>query len=358
MIKSDIPAIRLLNQQLTQTKFKTPKDLVKYLGAVQSQDFTGAKWALGLRLQNSSDEEIDKAFNEGKILRTHAVRPTWHFVTPEDLGWITKLNAPQVKKIMSYYYKQLDITPSVINKSNSIIANALKNKNFLTRTEIEKKLAQGGIKAHGQKLGHIVGEAELDLIICSGPKKGKQFTYALVDEVTPQTKTISREDSLSKLAEIFFNSRGPATIKDFSKWSGLSMVDSRNGLDSVKSKLKSETIEGKEYYFQNFKPSAISHPPSALLLPNYDEYISSYADYTIISEPTHRKNLDLKGNALFWNHLIINGMVVGSWKRVFKPKTVEIELAPFRHLTKAEKEALEKETEKYEHFLGLEVQLK
>lgn len=347
---SDIPKFRLRSQQLTGTQFKNPEDIVKYLGAVQSQDFIGAKWALGLRLNNSSDSEIEKSFNEGKILRTHALRPTWHFVAPEDLKWITKLNAPQVKRIMNYYNKKLDLTDSLFDKSNAIIAKALKNKNFLTRTELSKIINDSGIKASGQRLGHIVGWAELDLIICSGPKKGKQFTYALVDEVTPKTKDFSREESLSKLAEIFFKTRGPATVNDFAKWSGLSMTDSRSGLSSIKSKLNSETIEGKEYFFGN---TALSNPPTALLLPNYDEYISSYSDYSIISEPHHRTNLDKIGNAAFWNHIIINGMVVGSYRRTFTEDTILIELAALRNLTKDEKEALEKEAEKYGKFLNL-----
>lgn len=357
MLITDIPRLRLQNQQIIRPQFTRPEDLVKYLGAVQSQDFIGAKWALGLRLNNSSDAEIEKAFNEGKILRTHALRPTWHFVTPQDLKWLTKLNEPQVKRIMNYYNKKLDLTDTLFNKSNTIIAKALKNKNFLTRTELAKIINESGIKASGQRLGHIVGWAELDLIICSGPKKGKQFTYALVDEVTPKTKDFSRDESLSKLAEIFFKTRGPATINDFAKWSGLSMADSRSGLNSVKSKLYSEIIEGKEYYFPaSLQPVTDTLQP--LLLPNYDEYISSYSDYSIISEPNHRTNLDKIGNAAFWNHIIINGMVVGSYRRTFTKDTILIELAPLRDLAKIEKDALENEAEKYGEFMNLTVKAK
>ena len=354
---ADIPAIRLFNQQITQTKFTKPEELVKYLGAVQSQDFFGAKWALGLRLPGSNDAEIEQAFNEGKILRTHALRPTWHFVDPSDIRWMVELNTPQVKKIMNYYNKKLELDDSIFRKTNSIIEKSLRGKNFLTRTELSKKINAGGIKATGQRLGHIVGWAELDGIICSGPKKGKQFTYALIDEVAPNSKSFSRDESLAKLAEIFFKSRGPATVKDFSKWSGLSMADSRKGLESVKSHFSNETIDGKEYWFSSL-PKTIPQSPTALLLPNYDEYISSYSDYSIISTPETRKNLDKIGNALFWNHMIIDGMIVGSWRRVFKPKVVEIEFAPLRNLNDGERIALEQVTRNYGKFLNSKIDLK
>lgn len=350
----DIPAIRLLNQQLTKSQFSKPEDLVKYLGAIQSQDFFGAKWALGLRLPGSTDAEIEKAFDDGKILRTHALRPTWHFVSPKDIRWIVELNAPQVKRIMSYYNPKLELNDEMFKKTNEIIEKTFAGKEYLIRDELRDALAKHGITGTGQRIGHIVGYAELDGIICSGPKRGKQFTYALLEKMAPKTKHISRDEALSKLAKIFFETRGPATIKDFSKWSGLSMVDSKKGMDFVKSKLENATIGGREYYFSSL-PSPIPNSPTALLLPNYDEYISSYADYSVISEPEHRKNLDLKGNALFWNHIIIDGMVVGSWRRVFKPKVVEVQLSPFRNLTKEENSAIEKELEKYGKFLNLKV---
>lgn len=352
---TDIPALRLLNQQITHTKFTKAEDLVKYLGTIQSQDFMGAKWAIGVRVPGSTDEQIDKLFNEGKILRTHALRPTWHFVDPEDIKWITELNAPQVKRIMNYYNKILNLDEKLFTKTHSIISKALKNKNFLTRTELAKKLEESGIKASGQRLGHIVGWAELDLVICSGPKKGKQFTYALVDEVAPNAKSFGRDESLKKLAKIFFETRAPATLKDFSKWSGLSMTDCRNGTNE--NKLKSKVIEGKEYFFSSQIPDSKYQIPNTLLLPNYDEYISSYSDYSIISEPNHRKNLDKIGNAAYWNHIIINGMVVGSWKRTFGKKSVEVTLAPFRDLSKIEKENLENEAKKFAKFYNLKLEL-
>src|SRR5947207_2680415 len=152
---SDIPSLRLKNLQIIDPKFKRPEALLRYLGPVQSQDFAGAKWALGLRLPGSTDHEVEKAFNEGKILRTHALRPTWHFVSTEDIHWIIRLNAPQVKRIMNYYNKKLELDDLVFKRSQAIITKALKGKNFQTRPQISKSLAENGIKGSVQYLAHI-----------------------------------------------------------------------------------------------------------------------------------------------------------------------------------------------------------
>lgn len=357
MTKSDIVKNRLSNLQISKSTCQTPEQIVSLLGAIQSQDYSGASWAVGLRLKGAHHSQIDRAFDAGKILRTHALRPTWHFVSPEDIRWMIELNAPQVKKIMNYYNKKLELNDRLFAKSNTLIAGFLKGRNFQTRTEIGKLLNRNGIQATGQRLGHIVGWAELDGIICSGPRRGKQFTYALVSEVAPDAKSIPREKSISKLARIFFTTRGPATVRDFSKWSGLNMADSRQGLDEIKTELELLVIGENRYYFSRATRKNTPAPPLALLLPNYDEYISSYSDYSVISEPGQRKNLDQIGNAAFWNHVIIRGMVAGSWRRIFKPKEVEIELALQMEITPEEKKAVEKEADKFSEFWGLKVKL-
>lgn len=356
---SDLPKLRLYNQKLTQNKSEKPEDVVKYLGAIQSQDYFGAKWALALRMNKTSDKKIDVAFNKGNFLRTHALRPTWHFVAPENIKWITKLNAPQVLKIMNYYNKKLDLNDEIFKKTNSIIQKALSGKNFLTREQLQKKLEENGIKVAGQKLGHIVAQAELDLIICSGPRIGKQFTYALIDEVAPNAKEYTREESILKLAEIFVVSRGPATIKDFAKWSGISLTESKLAFEKLKPKFKTEVLEdNKEYFYEEFSPSAISHLPSAILTPNYDEYVSSYADQNIFSKPEHRANLAKIGNALFWNHVVLDGMIIGAYKRTFTKNNVEIEFQLFSKITAEEKNLLENSTEEYGKFLDLKPNIK
>ena len=355
---SQIPNLRLASQQIINSKLKSPEEVVSYLGAVQSQDYSGAKWALGLRIPNSTDAQIDKAFNEGKLLRTHILRPTWHFVSPENIRWMLELSKPQVNRMMKYYEKQLELDEDLYKKTWSIFETALKGRNFLTREELGIELKKKGISAKGQRLAHIIFYSELDGLICSGPRKGKQFTYALIDDVAPKAKIFPRDESLSKLAKIFFETRGPATIKDFSKWSNLTQIDAKKGLDEIKSKLQSETIEGRLYWFSSTKIPANYKLPTTLLLPNYDEFISSYSDHSIIITEETRSNLEKIGNAVFWNHMVLNGNIVGSWRRIFKTKIVEIELAPLIKLSKEESDAFKKQAENFGEFYKQKVILK
>src|ERR1700687_5137076 len=164
------PPLRLSNQQLTRTKFDQPTDIVAWLGAVQSQDYQAAKWALAMRLKGATDASLDQAFNDGAILRTHVMRPTWHFVAPADIRWLLALTAPRVKALLAYYDRQLHIVAAMLKRSRRVLSQALQGGQPLTRPELEQALRAAGLEQSGQDLGHIAMHAELDALICSGPR--------------------------------------------------------------------------------------------------------------------------------------------------------------------------------------------
>lgn len=172
----DILRLRLHNHHLSNPTFKKVNEVVSWFGTVQSQDYQAAKWSLSLRMQNVTDEDIEKAFNGGKILRTHVMRPTWHFVIPEDIHWMQELTAPRVKRLLAHYDRKLDITEKLLSKCKAVFTKALKGRKYLTRTKLAKHLEKNKIRARGQRLAHIIIHAELDAVICSGPRRGKQFT--------------------------------------------------------------------------------------------------------------------------------------------------------------------------------------
>lgn len=235
MTLNDILRMRLYNQQLVQTKFQSPAELVSWLGAVQSQDYGGAKWALAQRLENTSEESIESTYTNGDIIRTHVMRPTWHFVSPKDLRWMLQLTAPRIRRLMNYYDKQLDIDAAEHKKCNEVIEKTLAGKQ-LTREELSNALIANNIKAKGQRLGHIVMHAELDQLICSGPRRGKQFTYMLLEERVPKAKDMDEDEALTELSFRYFRSHGPAQVKDFVWWSGLTTEQAKRGLELNKTK--------------------------------------------------------------------------------------------------------------------------
>ena len=279
MKNSEIANLRLHNQGLSETIFKDPVDAVTQLGAVQAQDYAGAKWALGQRLVDYTDAAIDKDFNEGKLLRTHILRPTWHFVTPADIHWMLLISAPRVHAISAYYYRKAGLDSAMIKRTNAVITKALRGGNQLMRTEIASALEKAGIATDGElQMGYIMIHAELDGIICSGARRGKQFTYALLEERAPQVKVWKREEALAELVKRYFKTRGPATLQDFTWWSGLTMADAKNGMEMVKSEFASENINGQTYWFPEPKVLPGKKALTAYLLPNYDEYFIGFKD--------------------------------------------------------------------------------
>ena len=353
----DITRLRLHNQRLSTTAFKNPAEAVGWLGAVQSQDYAGAKWALGQRVQNASDASIEQAFNEGAILRTHVMRPTWHFVRPEDIRWMLELTAPRINALCATYYRKLELDAAIFKRSNALLTKNLRGGKQLTRAELTSLLQKNGIATTDLlRFTYLIVRAELDGIVCSGARRGKQFTYALLDERAPQTRTLDQDTALVELTTRYFASHGPATLKDFVWWSGLTTADANKGLDAIRSQLISQVENGQTYWFMDVTPAEVPSP-TVHLLPDYDEYTVGYADRSMIFDSANTQKLDSRMSELAQYVIVVDGLIAGTWKRTIKRSEVVIELVRFRDLTKAEEKALADAAERYGKFLDLPIRL-
>ena len=354
MEHSEIVQRRLKNQGLSKQVFRDPVDVVTQLGAVQSQDYAGAKWALGQRLNGITDAEIDAAIDAGKILRTHVLRPTWHFVSPADIHWILMLTAPRVHAANAYYYRKTGVDSDTVKCSNKVIAKALRNGTQLTRSELATVLEKSGVQTDADlRLTYLVMRAELDGIICSGARKGKQFTYALLEERAPQEKTWSRDEALAEMTRRYFKTRGPATVHDFSWWSGLTITEAKTGIEMVKSDFANVTNNGQVYWFVSSDLPTKKTLPTAHLLPNYDEYFIGFKDRSAIGEIAKQVGIQSDDPALLANIVIYNGQIVGGWKRTLKKDKVQVEISPITDLTKDKIKAITMAAESYGEFIGL-----
>ncbi len=348
---------RLCSQQLVGTRFEKASQVVQWLGAVQSQDYAAAKWAVAQRTKGLTDAALEQFFAEGAFLRTHVLRPTWHFVVPEDIRWLLALTAPRIHAAMAYYYRRLELDPALIKRSNTVLAKALQGGQQLTRAELASALRRAGIAASDLRLVYLIGDAELEGIICSGARRGKQHTYALLDERVPPTKTIAREHALAELTRRYFTSHGPATEEDFKWWSGLTGADVKSGLEMVKRELGQETVQGKTFWFAPSTPPAQNASQAAYLLPNYDEYVVGYTDRSAIFDSSHIDKLDARRNPLFQHTFVMRGQIAGTWKRTLNKDAAVLELNPFASLTKAENQALARAARQYGDFLDMPVAL-
>ncbi|HEU5290451.1 MAG TPA: winged helix DNA-binding domain-containing protein [Cyclobacteriaceae bacterium] len=357
MTDTDIIRIRLDNQQLSATNLQTPAEVVHWMGAMQAQEYAMAKWAIALRLKNVTESTIEKEFNDGAILRTHVMRPTWHFVAPEDIRWLLMLTAPRVHAANAYMARQVEIDKKLLTRTNNIIAKALEGGKFLTRTALEKILLKNKIKIDGPKpgqkgirLAYIMMYAELEQLICSGPREGKQFTYALIDERVPAVKKISREEALAKFAQRYFTSRGPVTVQDFAYWSGLTVKDAIAGAASLDSKFIRETVNGQEYIFlppSNKKKITLD---TSFLMPDYDEYGMSYKDRSILKS---KKLQGHKASIVFNRMVVINGLIEGTWQRTMSKNKVDVEIVPFTTLSKSQKTTVASSVKRFQSFADL-----
>lgn len=353
----DIAFYRLHNQRLTRNKFDDAADVVRTLGAVQAQDFAGAKWAVGLRANGLTEPDVERAFADGSILRTHLLRPTWHFVTPEDIRWMLMLSSPRVHAGNTFMYRKLEVDKPILKKSYTALEKALGGNQYLTRDELGFVLEKAGIIAKGQRLGYIMMSAELDGKICSGPRKGTQFTYAWLDERVPTVRALTGEEALAELTRRYFSTRGPATLHDFTWWSGLTMKDAKAGIGMVSSQFVREEIEGQILWFPESHPPLRERHPAAYLLPNYDEYFIGFRDRSAIGKVAAQAGITKDDPALIAHIIILDGQVVGGWKRTLKKDLVLVEASLIPRLTRNGERAVRQAAEKFGDFLGLPVTL-
>lgn len=351
MTSVEIANQRLHNQHLLNN-LDSPEEVVRSLGAMQSQDFIGAKWAIGLRC-GTTDVAVQKLFDDGKILRTHMLRPTWHFVSAEDIRWMQDLTAPRVHQQSKSYYKKLGVDESTVRKANKALVGILKGGNHLTKTEIAIEFAKAGLEElKGLQFSYILMHAELEALICSGAMHGKQHTYALVNERAPHAKTMPREKALAELTRRYFTAHGPAQIADFAWWSSLATVDIKEGI--ALAKLKSVEIEGKTYYFAKKAPTIIP-TPIAHLLPNYDEYFIAYKDRSAFSNFKLSRSPSYED--LSYHILAMDGQLAGGWKREITPKKYTVKLNPFSKFSADQQKALDAAVKRLSEFTGLPVTL-
>ena len=315
MASFDPASLRLRNSRLIGEPFGSVVDAVGWFGAVQAQDLAGAKWALGQRVRGATEAAIDQALDDGAVIRTHVLRPTWHFVLPADLRWMLALTAPRVKRAMATYDRPLALDDKVYRRCNEAIIRALEDGAHLTRGELARALRRAKITADGQRLAHIAMRAELDAVICSGPRRGKQQTYALVDARCPATPQIDREAALAQLARRYFASHGPALVADFAWWSGLTLSDARRAVELVGRDLASHTVDEQTYWFAGGSAVRKARSPVVHLLPNYDESIVAYRHRALAPGPALIARLGSRPNLLFHNLVMLDGAPIGTWRR-------------------------------------------
>jgi len=386
---------RMRSQGIAPAGFGNAEGVVGWMGCLQAQDFAAAKWAVGMRMGGGepgavTEAVVDAAFNEGRILRTHVLRPTWHFVLPADIGWMLRLTGSRVKTFCQPYHRQLGIDAAVLRRSKKIMVKAMEGGVSLMRQELAVLFRQAKIDTSDIRMNYLLMDAELDGLICSGPRKGKQFTYALLEERAPRQGSLRqdeyREDAaLAELARRYFASRGPATVADLAWWGGMTLGQARRGLAIVGQELECVVIGDVEYWFGGGRmeagvlgqmgvpvrerkgagrtvqeragvlgqtgagrPGHAAAGKEVVLLPAFDEYTVAYKDRDAIVPAEYAK-------ASFYGLkpvVLVRGRVAGMWKRTLDKGKVRVEVEAFGAWGQTVKRLVKKEAERFAAFAG------
>lgn len=347
----DIIRERLANQFLTGPALGGPVEVVRRQGAVQAQDYVGAKWAIGMRTVGASHADVEGAVARGEILRTHVLRPTWHFVVPEDIRWMLALTGPRISQSMSSYNRKMGLTPAVFRRSNAVIEKALRDGECRTRTELGEILHRERVReTTGTRLAHMMMQAEVEGIVCSGPCRGKQFTYGLLELRAPSAASIDRDEALSRLAERYFATRGPATVHDFAWWSGLPVGDARRAVEIRAGSLSSVQIGETKLWMAERASPAPPATKTAHLLSNYDEYFIGHRDRSAIGRRLKGVHLVTGGDSSITHVAIIGGELAGGWRRTVSPTGLTATLSLAVRVTRDERALLERQRARFAAF--------
>jgi hypothetical protein len=348
---SDIANLRLSNQHITATKFSNPADVVGWFGAVQAQDYLGALWAVGQRCKGATEASVEKAIADKTIVRSWPMRGTLHFVAAADARWMFELLMPRIQARIESRSRQLELDKTVLARSRKLIIKALRDGKQLRRDAIYKLLETDGISTAAQRGMHILVHFAHERLICFGARQGKQPTFTLFEEWVPASKPIERDEALAKLAERYFTSHGPATLQDFIWWSGLTTSDARKAVELAKVQLVEEAIDGQTYWLAYTRSLPKTKSPTVYLLPPFDEYTVAYKDRSAVLNPAYNHKVNT-GNGIFSPIVVLNGQVVGSWKRSIKRDRVELSATLFIPFAEAEMQALSSSAGRFGEFLN------
>lgn len=353
-----LAALRRSAQRITGSVMRDASEVVAWLGLMQAQDYSAAKWAVALRMPAgvATESTVERAVAGGSILRTHVVRRTWHFVSAKDLRWMLKLVASRLIARSADRYRQLGIDAATVGRCIKILARTLDDGRALTRDALGTTLEHAGISARGPRLSHLLVRAELEGLICSGPPRGGRHTYMLLDRRAPLTTPLARDEAVAELARRYFRSRGPASLRDFVWWSGLAAKEARAGVKAIEASLAAGVLDGETYWWSSETPTAMESP-CVHMLPAFDEYVLAYRNRAAVLDTHQSKRLNA-GGGLLRPAIIIDGRVAGTWRRTLSgPSTVSIDAEMFTPVGARERLAIAGAARRYAEFLQREMRL-
>ena len=353
---SDVPRVRTRNLRLEGSSFDTAAEVVAWHGGVQAQDYAPAQWALAQRATGLTPTDIDRALGAGEIIRTHALRETWHFLARDDARWIVGLTGPRLRARSARRFDELGLDARTLGRVERVLSKALQGGNHLTRTELGEALVKGRIDTSGQRLPWITAHLEFEQVVCSGAPRGKSQTYAAFDEMVPAARSIDAADATRELVRRYLQSHGPSEVHDLQWWGSLKIADIRTALDELGDRVESGMVNGVELWWTEVSDVSRS-AGNVRLLETWDEYVVGYTRSRFLGDPVAEEAIGAWRRSHHRNVLTKNGFVLGHWRRRRAGKATSIEVRTYEPMSQRDERSLRAEAKRYGAFFGYEAAL-
>lgn len=329
----EIALMRLVAQRIAGVHLGTPTETVGWLAAAQAQDYPGALTSIALRTTNSTRINVEDALNSGDIVRSWPMRGTLHLITAEDLPRMLDLTGPRMLARSARRREQLGLDAPILERARQLAIDALCGDRQLPRNELLGLWTAAGLNTVGPRGSHLLSFLAQTGTICFGPVRDGEQLIVLIDDWIPHPLPLEREQGLGEWVERYFRSHGPATIRDFARWTGLTMADTRAGLTLARPRLEHFEIEGVEYFMDPMTPELLdAHRDTVrgvFLLPGFDELLLGYADRRATLPAEFAERIVPGGNGVFQPVVVDDGRVVGTWKHVGRADQRRIIATPF-----------------------------
>ena len=333
MTPHDIALLRLAAQRIAGTGFATATDAVGWLTAVQAQDYAGAVTSIALRTESKSRQGVEAALNAGDVVRSWPMRGTLHFVLAEDLGWMLDLTTKRLLTGAASRRAALGLDMPTIERARKSARDALAGGQQLRRDALLAIWKEAGLLTVKQRSYHLIWHLAQTGTLCYGPVKDGEQCIVLVEEWVAHPRRLQREEALGEWALRYFQSHGPATIKDFAWWTKLTAADVKTALAIAEPQLQRIEVRGVEYFMHpettTLLGSCLGHAKGVFLLPGFDEYMLGYQDRGAALPAEFAQRIVPGNNGMFQPTVIADGEVVGTWKRTGRGSKHTVAATPF-----------------------------
>lgn len=301
--------------------------------------------------------DVERAIRERTIVRTWPMRGTLHYVPSADAAWMLELLAARVIRGAAGRYRQLELDEATFRRIRTVVNRAFTSTPVMTRRELFAAIDAAGISTAGQRGIHLIRHLCMDRMLCQGPHGEKEPTFVLLDDWIRSSRVLARDEALQTLAERYFTSHGPASVRDFANWTGLSLTDARTALHLARPSLASIESSGDELWMSSALEEPAELPHSVHLLPGFDEYLLGYRDRSAVLAARHVERIVPGGNGVFQATLVVDGMVQGTWRRSIRGGALKLGVTPFVRLSAAARRTTAAAAHRYAAFLGVPVVL-